>query len=85
MAPRHLPVLLGSVRRRARVDFVENALRYEERFFEPASEERFFAQACARCESERRRFRGGFGIARDAARAKSLRGVVWRRRMRQKL
>ena len=31
----------------ARVDFVENALRYEERFFEPASEERFFAQACA--------------------------------------
>ena len=31
----------------ARVDFVENALRYEERFFEPASEERLFAQACA--------------------------------------
>jgi tetratricopeptide (TPR) repeat protein len=31
----------------ARVDFVENAQRYEERFFEPASEERLFAQACA--------------------------------------
>ena len=31
----------------ARLDFVENALRYEERFFEPASEERLFAQACA--------------------------------------
>ena len=31
----------------ARVDFVENAQRYEERFSEPASEERLFAQACA--------------------------------------
>ena len=31
----------------ARVDFVENACRYEERFSEPASEERLFAQACA--------------------------------------
>ena len=64
----------------ARVDFVENASRYEERFFEPASEERLFAQACALRGAKGDDFAAASELRETRPCIKSLRRVVRRRR-----